>query len=244
MCCHLHLVCVSICLLQANNSLAAFVRPSLFIHKSLLCTASRCITSHFHHGNIRFAFMRSRATVALCSRIGGMLHNPCYVTGLSWVPGQWPLPAEPQTFRGGAQPAQHCLLQVHTTPVASRDWGNFRQRLLMDFGRIINKHAVQFAYPTQVSKSACTFPVTATTEPCTEYSLFTECYRNSLTGVQVLLLLTTGWPFVACLMIALCSSPMHPSLTCDGVCTPSKCSMDSSCRIYLPATMPFELAIS
>ena len=40
--------------------------------------------------------------------------------------------------------------QVHTTPVASRDWGNFRQRLLMDFGRIINKHAVQFAYPTQV----------------------------------------------------------------------------------------------
>lgn len=42
------------------------------------------------------------------------------------------------------------MCQVHTTPVASRDWGNFRQRLLMDFGRIINKHAVQFAYPTQV----------------------------------------------------------------------------------------------
>ena len=43
------------------------------------------------------------------------------------------------------------VLQVHTTPVASRDWGNFRQRLLMDFGRIINKHGVQFAYPTQVN---------------------------------------------------------------------------------------------
>ncbi len=43
------------------------------------------------------------------------------------------------------------ILQVHTTPVASRDWGNFRQRLLMDFGRIINKHGVHFAYPTQVN---------------------------------------------------------------------------------------------
>lgn len=47
--------------------------------------------------------------------------------------------------------AINVVVLVHTTPVASRDWGNFRQRLLMDFGRIINKHAVQFAYPTQVT---------------------------------------------------------------------------------------------
>ncbi|DBA94457.1 TPA: hypothetical protein ACH3X1_002052 [Trebouxia sp. C0004] len=47
--------------------------------------------------------------------------------------------------------AINIVVLVHTTPVASRDWGNFRQRLLMDFGRIINKHGVQFAYPTQVT---------------------------------------------------------------------------------------------
>ncbi|KAL0050270.1 hypothetical protein WJX82_007782 [Trebouxia sp. C0006] len=47
--------------------------------------------------------------------------------------------------------AINIVVLVHTTPVASRDWGNFRQRLLMDFGRIINKHGVHFAYPTQVT---------------------------------------------------------------------------------------------
>ena len=39
---------------------------------------------------------------------------------------------------------------MHTTAVTSRDFGGFRQQLLLAFGRIIDEHDAKLAMPTQV----------------------------------------------------------------------------------------------
>lgn len=45
-----------------------------------------------------------------------------------------------------------CLfLQMHTTAPTSRDFGRFKQQMLLQFGSIINKHGAKLALPSQVS---------------------------------------------------------------------------------------------
>lgn len=39
---------------------------------------------------------------------------------------------------------------MHTTAPTSRDFGRFRQQMLLEFGRIIDKHGAKLALPTQV----------------------------------------------------------------------------------------------
>ncbi|KAK9807577.1 hypothetical protein WJX72_003191 [[Myrmecia] bisecta] len=40
---------------------------------------------------------------------------------------------------------------VHTTPPTSREFGSFRQRLLLAIGRIVRKEGARLAYPTQIN---------------------------------------------------------------------------------------------
>ncbi len=41
-------------------------------------------------------------------------------------------------------------VQMHTTAPTSRDFGRFKQQMLLEFGSIINKHGAMLALPTQV----------------------------------------------------------------------------------------------
>ena len=41
-------------------------------------------------------------------------------------------------------------MQMHTTPSMSRDFGTFRQKVVLKLAQIVKAHDAQLAYPTQV----------------------------------------------------------------------------------------------
>lgn len=45
-------------------------------------------------------------------------------------------------------------MQLHTNAATSRDFGSFRQKLLLELGRIVAGHGARLSMPTQVPPSS------------------------------------------------------------------------------------------